>query len=70
MNREFVPFLDVLSDIVDNRGRTCPTAESGIPLIATNCVRNDILYPAYDTVRYVSIHTFETWFRGLPSRAI
>lgn len=61
-----VPFTDLLSAIVDNRGRTCPTAESGIPLIATNCVKNDGLYPTYDTVRRVDDATYATWFRGHP----
>lgn len=61
-----VPFADLLSDVVDNRGRTCPTAESGIPLIATNCIRNNLLYPAYEDVRYVSQEIYDTWFRGHP----
>lgn len=61
-----VPFTDLLSHIVDNRGRTCPTSDSGMPLIATNCVRNDLLYPAYDKVRYVSKDTYANWFRGHP----
>lgn len=61
-----IPFTDLLSAIVDNRGRTCPTAETGMPLIATNCVRNDLLYPAFDNVRYVSPETYSTWFRGHP----
>jgi type I restriction enzyme S subunit len=66
MQVEEVPFTRLLSTIVDNRGRTCPTAETGIPLIATNCVRNDILYPAFEKVRYVSKETYDTWFRGHP----
>jgi type I restriction enzyme, S subunit len=50
---ERVPFTELLSAIVDNRGRTCPTATSGVPLIATNCVRNDLLYPASEKIRFV-----------------
>ena len=42
------PLRNYLSNIVDNRGRTCPTAEEGIPLIATNCIRNQQLYPSYE----------------------
>jgi type I restriction enzyme S subunit len=60
------PFTEVLSTIVDNRGRTCPTAESGLPLIATNCIKNDLLYPAFEKVRYVSKETYDNWFRGHP----
>ena len=63
---EFLPFASLLSKIVDNRGRTCPTAAAGRALIATNCVRNDLLYPAYDNVRFVDEVTYRTWFRGHP----
>jgi type I restriction enzyme S subunit len=66
MGIELIPFTELLSAIVDNRGRTCPTAEAGLPLIATNCVRNDLLYPAFEKVRYVAKDTYENWFRGHP----
>ncbi len=62
----FLPFTDLLSNIVDNRGRTCPVAESGIPLIATNCVKNCGLFPTFEKVRYVDENTYKTWFRGHP----
>ena len=60
------PFSELLSNVVDNRGRTCPTDSSGIALIATNCIKNDSLYPVYEKVRYVSEETYRTWFRGHP----
>ncbi len=60
------PFRSLLSNIVDNRGKTCPIAETGLPLIATNCVKNSTLYPVFEKVRYVDRHTYETWFRGHP----
>ena len=59
-------FAELLSNIVDNRGKTCPTAESGLPLIATNCVKNENFYPSFDKIRYVSQETYESWFRGHP----
>src|SRR5437773_8883281 len=61
-----VPFSELLSVVIDNRGKTCPTAETGIPLIATNCIRNELLYPTYDNVRFVSKETYSNWFRGHP----
>ena len=61
-----VPFTEVLSNIVDNRGKTCPTADEGLPLIATNCIRNENLYPTREKVRYVDEDTYENWFRGHP----
>jgi len=61
-----IPFSELISEVVDNRGRTCPTVENGIPLIATNCLRNEFLYPTYDKSRFVSRETYSTWFRGHP----
>ncbi|MBU3657212.1 MAG: restriction endonuclease subunit S [Rhodocyclaceae bacterium] len=66
MSSEWVPFTDLLSTIVDNRGRTCPVGDSGVPLIATNCIDSNSLYPRYDTTRFVSDDTYHTWFRGHP----
>nr|WP_275587571.1 restriction endonuclease subunit S [Arthrobacter roseus] len=56
----------MLDYIIDNRGRSCPTAPSGLPLIATNCIKDDHLYPVFENVRYVGPETVETWFRGHP----
>jgi len=64
MNR--IPLAKTLKFVVDNRGRTAPTAVRGIPLIATNCVNNKDLYPVYENVRYVDRNTFENWFRSHP----
>ena len=61
-----VPFGSLLAKIIDNRGKTCPTSEDGIPLIATNCINNEHLYPVYEKVRYVSQEIYDTWFRGHP----
>lgn len=66
MTQPLVPFTELLSAIVDNRGRTCPTAQTGLALIATNCVKNDGLYPVKEKVRYVDDETYETWFRAHP----
>ena len=61
-----VPLPNVLAHIVDNRGRTAPVATNGIPLIATDCIKEDALYPVRQNLRYVSRETYETWFRGHP----
>lgn len=66
MSSEWIKFTDLLSHIVDNRGRTCPIGVDGVPLIATNCVNGVSLYPLYDTKRFVSPETYRTWFRGHP----
>lgn len=57
---------DCVKTIVDNRGRTCPTAETGIPLIATNCIKEEGIYPTFEKVRFVSEETYSSWFRGHP----
>ncbi len=55
---------DLVSEIIDNRGKTVPTSDTGIPLIATNCIKHSSIYPTFENVRYVSQQTFKTWFRS------
>jgi type I restriction enzyme S subunit len=62
----FTPITFLLSEVVDNRGRTCPTAETGIPLIATNCIGHENLYPTKKNIRHISLETYNSWFRGHP----
>ena len=57
---------DVLLFIVDNRGKTVPTTEEGHILIATNCVKNENLYPSYEKIRFLSEETYQNWFRAHP----
>lgn len=61
-----VPITELLSFIVDNRGKTVPTAPSGHKLITTNCVTNNTLFPVYEKVRYLSDETYNIWFRAHP----
>lgn len=61
-----VPLTELLSFVVDNRGKTVPTAPSGHKLIATNCVTNNALFPVYERIRYLSEETYQTWFRAHP----
>jgi len=60
------PFDKLFNKVVDNRGKTCPTSSTGTPLIATNCIKNDQLYPVFERVRYVDDATMKNWFRGHP----
>ena len=66
MNKEveYIPITDLLTDIIDNRGKSVPTVEMGFPLIATNCIKHSSIYPTFDKVRYVSENTLKTWFRA------
>ena len=61
-----VPLTELLSFVVDNRGKTVPTVPSGHKLIATNCVTNNTLFPVYEKIRYLSAETYQTWFRAHP----
>ena len=60
------PLTELLEAIVDNRGKTVPTTDTGRVLIATNCVTNNTLFPVYDKVRFISDETYKTWFRAHP----
>lgn len=58
--------LDLVESIVDNRGRTCPTSSDGIPLIATNCLKDGKRDVVYENLRFVDEDTYKNWFRGHP----
>ena len=58
--------LEVLSTVVDNRGRSCPTTLAGFPLIATNCLKQGRRTPVFENVRYVDQETYRNWFRAHP----
>lgn len=62
-----LPLPDVLSFIVDNRGKTVPIDENGTHvLIATNCIRNENLFPSYEKIRKLNDATYQNWFRAHP----
>lgn len=55
---------DILSFVVDNRGKTPPTQEFGYPLLEVNAVSATDKFPQYQVVRkYVSQETYDTKFR-------
>jgi type I restriction enzyme, S subunit len=60
------PLAGLLSAVVDNRGKTAPTSNAGIPLIATNCIKEHGLYPVKEKVRFINEETYATWFRSHP----
>ena len=60
---ELVPITELLEDIIDNRGKSCPTIDKGFPLIATNCIKPSSIYPTFENIRYVSDDTLKNWFR-------
>ena len=63
---EQLTLLDLVSFIVDNRGRSCPVVPEGFALIATNAVTDQSRRAAIKDVRYVDQGTYDTWFRAHP----
>ena len=62
-----IPLPETLTFIVDNRGKTVPLDDDGEHiLIATNCIRNEKLYPSYEKIRRLSEEIYQTWFRAHP----
>lgn len=66
MSQDSISLKDALCFIVDNRGKTVPTEETGMKLIATNCISNTNLYPSYINLRYISDEIYRNWFRAHP----
>ncbi|EGQ9169168.1 restriction endonuclease subunit S [Vibrio cholerae] len=61
-----ISLKDAVEFVVDNRGKSVPIEDTGIPLIATNCISNEHLYPEHINVRYVSEEIYNSWFRSHP----
>lgn len=66
---EEVVLKDLCSNVIDNRGKTPPLSEIGLPLVEINSIVNS-KYPKLSKVtKFVSPETFKTWFRnGHPER--
>ncbi|NLU38076.1 MAG: restriction endonuclease subunit S [Bacteroidales bacterium] len=63
-NLKYLPITSLLSEIIDNRGKSVPTSDKGLPLIATNCIKHSSIYPTFEKVRYIDEQTYNTWFRA------
>ena len=54
----------LVEKIIDNRGKTPPLAENGIPLLETNTLRTGSKQPKFSVVsKYVNYNTYNNWFR-------
>jgi type I restriction enzyme S subunit len=63
---EWKPFSELLDFVVDNRGKSAPASSTGIPLIKTESISNENLYPTVTNQFFVSQETYDTWFRAHP----
>jgi len=61
---EIVNFKNLVAKYIDNRGKTPPLEESGIPLLEVRTLPQEMLTSDYATDKYVSEETYNTWFRS------
>lgn len=57
------PFKKVIDKYVDNRGKTPPVVEDGIPLVEVKHLPENSAFPNLNTDKRVTEETFNTWFR-------
>lgn len=56
---------DMVSEIIDNRGKTPPVTTKGYELIEVAVLEGDNIYPKYEKViKFVDELTYNTWFRN------
>lgn len=58
-----VKFKKLVAKYIDNRGKTPPNQETGIPLLEVKNLPQEVLTPLYRTQKYVTEETYNTWFR-------
>jgi len=56
-------FQDVVDEYVDNRGKTPPLVDIGIPLVEVKHMHDNSQFPDLNTDKYVSKDIFDSWFR-------
>lgn len=60
---EVKPFKKVIDKYVDNRGKTPPIVDNGIPLVEVKHLPESSAFPNLNTDKRVTEETFNTWFR-------
>jgi type I restriction enzyme S subunit len=65
---DIIPLTKAIDKYIDNRGKTVPVTDepTDIVLIATNCIKEDSLYPVKEKIRYVPDDVYKNWFRAHP----
>ena len=61
---DVIGFKDIVKKYIDNRGKTPPITESGIPLLEVKHLPEGSIKPNLNTSKYVDDETFESWFRA------
>jgi len=60
---KITPFIKIIDKYIDNRGKTPPLVEVGIPLVEVKNMIDGEPFPNLDTKKRVTMETFNTWFR-------
>lgn len=60
---EVKPFKKIIDKYVDNRGKTPPIVDNGIPLVEVKHLPERSAFPNLNTDKRVTEDTFNTWFR-------
>lgn len=61
---DVIKFKELIGKYIDNRGKTPPLVEKGIPLIEVKHLDPNGCYPILKTQKQVSKETYDTWFRA------
>jgi len=59
-----VRFKQIIEKYIDNRGKTPPVVDSGIPLLEVKHLPENSIKPDLNTTKYVDDGTYENWFRA------
>ena len=57
-------FKNIVEKYIDNRGKTPPLSEFGIPLIEVKHISDYEIKPSLDTTKFVDRDTYNSWFRS------
>ncbi|SDY20072.1 restriction endonuclease subunit S [Nitrosomonas sp. Nm58] len=64
MDYKEYPFGELVEKWIDNRGKTPPLADSGIPLLEVKHLPESGIYPLLEGTKFVSKETYKSWFRA------
>ena len=61
---EVVYFKEIIEKYIDNRGKTPPVVDSGIPLLEVKHLPDNSIKPDLNTTKFVDDETYKNWFRS------
>ncbi len=59
-----IRFKQIIKKYIDNRGKTPPVVDSGIPLLEVKHLPENSMKPNLNTTKYVDDETYKNWFRA------